>query len=80
MAEKGYGDYSIRNFLEGLDFPDNIADDVVQKVSREIDEKERIALLIKKRKPQDREKTIRFLAGRGFPFEKILNILGGDDR
>jgi len=80
MALKGYGDYSIRIFLEGLDFPENIADDVVQKVSSEIGEEERISLLIRKRKPQDREKTIRFLAGRGFPFEKILNALGGEDQ
>ena len=80
MANKGYGDFSIRKFLEGLDFPENIADDVVQKVSREIDEEERISRLIGKRKSQDREKTIRFLAGKGFPYDKILNALGGDDR
>jgi SOS response regulatory protein OraA/RecX len=80
MAAKGYGDYSIRNFLEGLDFPDNISDDVVNEVSREMSEDERLSMLIRKRRSEDREKTIRFLAGRGFPFEKILNALRGDDR
>jgi hypothetical protein len=80
MAAKGYGDFAIRNFLEGLDFPDNISDDVMKKVSREMGEDERISTLIGKRRSEDREKTIRFLAGRGFPFEKILNALRGDDR
>jgi SOS response regulatory protein OraA/RecX len=80
MAEKGYGDFSIRNTLEGLDFPENMADDVVQKVSRETSEEERIASLLRKRGVKDREKTIRFLAGRGFPYEKILGALGGEDR
>jgi SOS response regulatory protein OraA/RecX len=79
MAARGYGDFSIRTLLEGLDFPENMADDVVQKVSKETSEEERIRLLMKKRGTRDREKTIRFLAGRGFPYEKILNALGGDD-
>lgn len=79
MAQKGYGDYSIRNFLEGLDFPANMTDDVVEKVSREMNEEERIARLIEKRVSLGREKIIRFLAGRGFPYAKILNALGGED-
>ena len=79
MAQKGYGDYSIRNFLEGLDFPANMTDDVMEKISVEMNEGERIARLMGKRVSLEREKLIRFLAGRGFPYAKILDALGGED-
>lgn len=80
MAEKGYGDFSIRSSLEGLQLPDEMIEEAVSKVSKEIAEEERISMLMEKKKDASREKMIRFLAGRGFPYEKILNATGGDDR
>ena len=75
MAEKGWGDFSIRLSLEELGIPEGMADEALSRVSKEFGEEERIARLIEKRKGLTREKLIRFLAGRGFAFDKILNIL-----
>ncbi len=80
MAEKGYGDFSIRTTLEGLRLSDELIEDAVNKVSHEFGEEERISMLMEKKKNASRERMIRFLAGRGFPYEKIMNATGGDDR
>jgi hypothetical protein len=80
MAEKGYGDFSIRAFLEGLDVPGDMAAYAVDRVSKDFTEEERISRLMKKRKGLSREKMVRFLAGRGLAYEKILSVLGGEDQ
>ncbi len=79
MAEKGWGDFPIRHSLAELGIPEGMADDALSRVSKEFGEEERIAMLVEKRKGLTREKMIRFLAGRGFSFEKILNKLDGVD-
>jgi hypothetical protein len=79
MAEKGYGDFYIKTFLEGLGVPEDMAEYAMDKVSKDFTEEERISLLMKKRKGLSREKMIRFLAGKGLAFEKIISVLGGDD-
>ncbi|MCK9262792.1 MAG: RecX family transcriptional regulator [Deltaproteobacteria bacterium] len=75
MAEKGWGDFPIRLSLEELGIPEAMADEALSRVLKEFSEEERIAMLIEKRKGLKREKMVRFLAGRGFAFDKILNIL-----
>ena len=79
MAEKGWGDFPIRLSLEELGIPEGMADEALSRVSKEFGEKDRISMLADKRKGLKREKMIRFLAGRGFTFEKILNELDGVD-
>lgn len=80
MAQKGYGDFYIRAFLEGLGVPEDMAANAADKVSKDFTEEERISMLTKKRKGLSREKMIRFLAGKGLAYEKILDVLGGDDQ
>jgi SOS response regulatory protein OraA/RecX len=79
MAEKGYGDYAVRASLEGKGLPEDMVEDAVRRVSAELSEEKRISRLAKKHKAKNREKMIRFLAGRGFPYEKILDATSGDD-
>ena len=79
MAEKGWGNFPIRLLLIELGIPEGVADDALKKVSKEFEEERRISMLIEKRKGLTREKMIRFLAGRGFAFEKIISTLGGVD-
>ncbi len=80
MAEKGYGDFYIEAFLEGLGVPEDMAANAIDKVSKDFTEEKRISMLMKKRKGLSREKMIRFLAGKGLAYEKILNVLGGDEQ
>lgn len=79
MAEKGWGDFPIRLALLEAGIPEGMADEALDRVSKEFDEEKRISMLIEKREGLHREKMIRFLAGRGFPFEKILKETGGVD-
>ena len=79
LAERGYGDFSIEASLEGLGLPSQMIYDALMKIRDELTEEKRIAVLMEKRRGTGRHKMIRFLAGRGFPFEKILNVIGGDD-
>lgn len=79
LSDKGYGDFYIRAFLERLDIPSDITEEAVSKVSSECDESRRIAMLVNKRKGLSKEKMVRFLAGRGFSYDKILSGTGGDD-
>ncbi len=79
LAEKGYGDFSIRTSLDALRLPDDLIEYAVSKASQEFGEEERISMLMEKKKSAQKDKMIRFLAGRGFPYEKILNAIGGDD-
>lgn len=79
MAEKGHCDFYIRSALEELGIPSVMIDDALTKVGGDFPEEQRIAMLVEKRKGLNREKMIRFLANRGFSFEKILNIIGGVD-
>ncbi len=79
MAEKGYCDFYIRSYLEGLGIPADMIDGALIKVCDEIPEEKRILMLVEKRKGLEKKKMIRFLANRGFSFEKILNIIGGVD-
>lgn len=80
MAEKGYGDFYIKTFLEGLSVPEDMAAHAVAEVSQEFSEEDRISMLVKKRKGLDKEKMIRFLAGKGLAYEKILSVIGGEDQ
>ncbi len=79
MADRGYGDFYIHAFLEGLGLPAHMIESALMKINEEFAEEDRIIMLVEKREGQDRNKQIRFLAGRGFPFEKILNVIGGAD-
>jgi hypothetical protein len=79
MAERGYGDHAIRLFLEGLGIPEGMADESVRRISAELSEHKRMTLIIEKRGGLPKKKLIRFLAGRGFPFDQIINEIGGVD-
>ena len=79
MAEKGYCDFYIQSSLESLGIPAGMIDGALQKVSEEFSEEKRIRMLVEKRKGLEKQKLLRFLANRGFSFEKILNIIGGVD-
>jgi SOS response regulatory protein OraA/RecX len=77
MAERGYGDYAIRQFLEGLGIPEGMAHESVGSLPDELGEKRRMASVMEKKKGLPREKLIRFLAGKGFPRDQIMDAIGG---
>jgi len=79
LAHRGYGDFYIEASLEGMGLPAQMIYDALMKIRKEFAEEKRITMLMEKRKGTNRQKMMRFLAGRGFPFEKILNVIGGDD-
>lgn len=80
MAEKGYGDFAIKVFLvEGLGIPEKMAYDAVKGIPQELGERKRMSMIIEKRKGKPKEKLIRFLAGRGFPIDVIIDVIGGVD-
>lgn len=77
MAERGYGDYAIRVFLEGLGLPEKTVLDALAALPVELSERARLKNLVEKRDALPRVKLVRFLAGRGFPIDLILDITGG---
>lgn len=79
MAERGYGDYAIRVFLEGLGLPEKSALDALAALPVKLNERARLKHLIEKRSHLPRPKLVRFLTGRGFPVDLILDITGGVD-
>jgi SOS response regulatory protein OraA/RecX len=79
LAEKGYGDFAIRIFLEGIGLPESFVTSAVSALPKELGERKRIKKIIEKRAGVPREKLIRFLAGRGFPIDLILDETGGVD-
>lgn len=79
MAEKGYGNYAIRVFLEGLGLPDALVRNAVKVLPAELGERRRMKKIIEKRSGLPRVKLIRFLAGRGFPLDLIMDETLGVD-
>jgi SOS response regulatory protein OraA/RecX len=79
LAEKGYGDFAIRVFLEGIGLPESFVTSAVSALPKGLGERGRIKKMIEKRAGLPREKLIRFLAGRGFPIDLILDETGGVD-
>lgn len=79
LAEKGYGDFAIRIFLEGIGLPESFVTSAVSALPKGLGERGRIKKMIEKRAGLPREKLIRFLSGRGFPIDLILDETGGVD-
>lgn len=77
LAQRGYGDHAIRVFLEGLGLPEKTALDALAALPVELSERTRLMNMIEKRNALPRVKLVRFLAGRGFPLDLILDITGG---
>jgi SOS response regulatory protein OraA/RecX len=77
MAERGYGDFAIRQFLEGLGILEGMAHESVASLPDELEEKRRLASVLEKKKGLPREKLIRFLAGKGFPLDQIMDAISG---
>jgi SOS response regulatory protein OraA/RecX len=79
MAERGYGDFAIRQFLEGLGIPEGMAQESVRSLPDKLEERKRMFSVMEKKKDLPRRKLIRFLAGRGFPLDQIMDAIGGVD-
>jgi SOS response regulatory protein OraA/RecX len=79
MAQKGYGNYAIRVFLEGLGLPDAFVANAVKVLPAELGERQRMKKMIEKRNDLPKVKLIRFLAGRGFPLDLIMDETRGVD-
>jgi len=79
MAERGYGDFAIRQFLEGLGIPEIMAQESVRTLPDELAERKRMVSVMEKKKGLPRQKLIRFLAGKGFPLDQIIDAIGGED-
>ena len=79
MAERGYGDYAIKVLLDGLGLPERLALDALSALPAELTERTRLRKVIEKKNDLPRVKLVRFLAGRGFPIDLILDITGGVD-
>ena len=79
LAEKGYGDFAIRVYLEGIGLPESFVTSAVSALPKGLGERKRIKKILEKRSGLPREKLIRFLAGRGFPIDLILDETGRVD-
>jgi len=79
MAEKGYGDFAIRVFLEDLGLDQSYVAKALDALRKDLGERQRLKTMIEKRHDLSRAKLIRFLAGRGFPIDLILDETGGMD-
>ncbi len=79
MAERGYGDFAIRQFLEGLGIPEGMAMESVRSLPDELEEGKRMCAVMEKKKGLPRRKLIRFLAGKGFPLDRIMDATGGEE-
>lgn len=79
MAERGYGDYAIRLFLENLGLPEKTACEALDALPSSLSEVMRLRRIIEKRGTLPRAKLMRFLAGRGFPVELIIDTIRGVD-
>lgn len=79
MAERGYSDRFIAYRLAEIGIPEEMAEQAVQALPQNLKEEKRIRMLLKKEK--DRKKDpVKFLASRGFDFDAIYRVLGGDER
>ena len=79
MAERGYSDRYIAYRLAEIGVPEELAEQAVQALPKELKEEKRIRILMKKEK--DRKKDlVKFLANRGFAFDIIYRVLGGGER
>jgi len=56
-----------------------MAEKAISGLPAELDEENRIRIIAKKKTGIKKEKIIRHLAGRGFPFETIIDVLNGVD-
>ncbi|MGC9324747.1 MAG: hypothetical protein ACP5G0_08390 [Desulfomonilia bacterium] len=54
-----------------------MAEKAVMRVSSELSERKRIEALLEKRRGIKKEKLIRYLASRGFPYDTILDTMDG---
>jgi len=63
--------------LDKLGIPTEMIEEAIEKISWELSEPMRIAALLDKRRDMHKDKLIRFLAGRGFPYETILDTIDG---
>jgi hypothetical protein len=79
MAEKGYGDFAITVFLENLGLSDVFVQKAVQALPEELGERRRMIKMIEKRAGLPKVKLIRFLTGRGFPLDLIMEETLGVD-
>lgn len=80
LAERGYGDYAILASLEHEGFPEQDARRAVRELPPELNERSRAARLLEKRSGTDRTRLIRFLMGRGFPLDLVIDMTNGVDR
>ena len=79
LAGRGYADSAVLWQLIQSGAPDEMAQAAVAAIPDELAEKDRILKIIEKKKDKEREKLIRYLAGRGFAFDLILRTIDGDE-
>jgi SOS response regulatory protein OraA/RecX len=77
MAERGYGDRYIAYRLAEIGIPEDLADQALMTLPKELSEEKRIRMVMKKEKGKKKD-MVRFLAGRGFAYDSIYRVLGGE--
>jgi hypothetical protein len=79
LAGKGYGNFAITVFLESIGLPDVFVHNAIKALPDELGERLRMIKMIEKRVGHPKAKLIRFLTGRGFPLDLILEETLGVD-
>ena len=77
LAERGYGNRYIAYRLSEIGVPDDLAEQSLAALPQELTEEKRIRMVMKKEKGRKKD-MVRFLASRGFAYESIYRIIGGE--
>lgn len=79
MASRGYGDTYIHYHLTQMGIPEDMAEHALKALPEEWKEAMRIARIVEKQQGKKRD-LVKFLANRGFSYDAIYRVLGGDER
>ncbi|MCD6570360.1 MAG: RecX family transcriptional regulator [Deltaproteobacteria bacterium] len=74
LAEKGYGNLYIRYYLSQIGLPEDLIDIAIKTIPEGLTEERRIEMIIKKKQGMEKERLLRHLSYKGFPFETIRKV------
>ena len=77
MAERGYGNRYIAYRLTEIGMPEDQVEQALAALPKEFTEEKRIRMVMKKEQGRKKD-MVRFLAGRGFAYESIYRVIGGE--
>lgn len=77
LAERGYGNRYIVYRLSEIGIPEDLIEQSLTALPKELTEEMRIRMVMKKEKGRKKD-MVRFLAGRGFSYKSIYRVITGE--